>query len=693
MMQATQRPAADYNFLIAADFTIRGDSAYRLSQEIRFMVAKHATIGLVQIRKPDFGETISSEVQACLRRGLAQIVSADQLVEADCLVLHGPSRLVLAALPALTARLREVAVVCHDKDDLQWAVKPILATNARVRVFAVNPLLRALATGPVEPQDWRPVLLDSGMGQRREPAIIPAVAWLDIAGLTEAEVRTGSDQGTALPEVKHFSLSDAGVRLGMNRLPALSLDRILGGLDVMVVAPPPGSVDLPDALIAAGLQAGLPVLMPKALQAIYGNGPTYFSPQTLAAAVTAAIMRKPRRNLGQIGGTSGYLFGCQRGAAAKFLTQFQAPPSGRPKSAPRPLLCLAANGVGVGHLTRLLAVARRTAGEVVFATHAPAVDLVRQFGYPVEYIPSAAAVDGDFSTWDVWFKAHLDRVLDKWDPAVVVYDGNNPSPGLIEAVASRHDCRLVWMRRGMWANTTSPHMDNARWCDLVIEPGEIATSRDHGVTAQRRREALQVDPIRLLDREDLLDRAHAAARLGLNPARPAVLIQLGSGFNRDLLSVLDHIVKVLAGEPGLQIAIAEWVNGSIPLALWPDVTILRGFPISQYVNAFDFCISAAGYNSFHELISFAVPTIFVANRHPSMDDQYGRAQFAQDRAAAFELSETDLADLPDLVKLLSQASARSFLTRNCELLGRPNGAGAAADAVAALASRNRARAS
>jgi hypothetical protein len=176
----------------------------------------------------------------------------------------------------------------------------------------------------------------------------------------------------------------------------------------------------------------------------------------------------------------------------------------------------------------------------------------------------------------------------------------------------------------------------------------------------------------------LFDRAHAAARLGLNPARPAVLIQLGSGFNRDLLSLLDHIIKVLALEPGLQIAVAEWVNGSIPLALWPDVTILRGFPISQYLNAFDFCISAAGYNSFHELISFAVPTIFVANRHPAMDDQYGRAQFAQ----------ADLADLPDLLKLLSQSSARKFLSKNCEKLARPNGAGPAAAAVAALASQS-----
>lgn len=264
---------------------------------------------------------------------------------------------------------------------------------------------------------------------------------------------------------------------------------------------------------------------------------------------------------------------------------------------------------------------------------------------------------------------------------MVVYDGNHPSDGLIRAVAARRDTRLVWMRRGMWGESVSDAMRNARWCDLVIEPGELAAPYDHGVTAALRSEALCVSPIRLLDPTDLLARGEAAAELGLDPARPAVLVQLGSGYQRDLLSMLDQIIAILRAEPRLQICVAEWVNGTLPLTLWPDVTVLRGFPLSQYIRAFDFCISAAGYNSFHEMIGFAVPTIFVANRHPGMDDQHARARFAQDNAAAFEISEHDLHDLPDLLGVMMQDRARRYLQERCERLAQPNGAGQAARAL------------
>ena len=87
--------------------------------------------------------------------------------------------------------------------------------------------------------------------------------------------------------------------------------------------------------------------------------------------------------------------------------------------------------------------------------------------------------------------------------------------------------------------------------DLVIEPGEIAEAVDRGATVGDRSGALRVSPIRLLDVGELYDRATAAARLGLDPARPAVLIQLGSGWNRDLASLVDAILQNLAERKGV----------------------------------------------------------------------------------------------------------------------------------------------
>lgn len=354
---------------------------------------------------------------------------------------------------------------------------------------------------------------------------------------------------------------------------------------------------------------------------------------------------------------------------------------------PRPLMLVASNGVGVGHVSRLLAIARRLDPQVpvVFVSQAQAVGVIERLGYLAEYLPSAGYLGGDFATWDRWFAFEMEGLIDSYDPALVVYDGNNPSNGLIQAAASRRDCRLAWVRRGLWGNTTSAFFDNARWFDLIIEPGELEGQPDEGITARRRQEARVVPPVRLLDNEELLSRQDAAAGLGLDPARPAVLVQLGAGYNRDIVSLIDDLIETLQQVPSLQICIAEWVNGAQSLSYWPGVKYVRGYPLSQYFRAFDFSIAAAGYNTFHEVIGFGLPTIFIPNRHPSMDDQGGRAEHAQALHAAFELPEGDLSDLPHLVALLIDAKARDFLAGNCRQISMANGAGDAARMLEELA--------
>jgi UDP-N-acetylglucosamine:LPS N-acetylglucosamine transferase len=193
-----------------------------------------------------------------------------------------------------------------------------------------------------------------------------------------------------------------------------------------------------------------------------------------------------------------------------------------------------------------------------------------------------------------------------------------------------------------------------------------------------------VPPIRLLDEGELLPRAEAARRLGLDPALPSVLVQLGAGYNRDVVTLVDRLITQLQRHAELQVCVAEWLNGTQPLNYWPGVSYLRGYPLSQYFKAFDFSISAAGYNTFHEIVNFDLPTIFIPNRHPSMDDQAGRSTHAQGLHAAFELDETDLSDLPDLVALLLDSKAREFLIQHSKALHQPNGAADAARLLSEL---------
>jgi UDP:flavonoid glycosyltransferase YjiC (YdhE family) len=352
------------------------------------------------------------------------------------------------------------------------------------------------------------------------------------------------------------------------------------------------------------------------------------------------------------------------------------------------VLFVSSNGVGLGHLTRLLSIARRMPGdhEPVFLTLSQALPIVRQCGYHAEYLPFHAAAGCDPNHWNPWFAEQLGQVLDYHRAETVVFDGGMPYQGLIDALARRPRTRMVWVRRGMWKETQNNEASIRRqhFFDLIVEPTDIAEAADLGATAAYRAFARKVAPIRFLDDDELLPRAEAAARLGLDPTRPACLIQLGSGSNRDIVSMIDTVLDRLGRVPGMQPVIAEWLISPNQLDLWPGVPRLRGFPLSLYFRGFDFTVSAAGYNSFNEIISFGLPAVFMANDHAMMDDQAGRARFAQDNDAAFHLPEHRPDAIGPMIEALMDPRIRERIVINCERIALGNGAADAAALIAAL---------
>jgi UDP:flavonoid glycosyltransferase YjiC (YdhE family) len=638
--------------IIAGDMTCAGDRGLRIAQEIRHYAANGLKVGLWQAAPPQARLRISPEIQCCVRRGLASIVPRSDAPDTELLVIHAPSEVAWSERPLAEVRARQTTLVCHRAQD--FAVKRLeqrLRRSAKLVWAPTNPWVREAAPPALSlaREDWLPKL-DSHerMTRQRSAEAATTIGWIAATGSVPPPPASGTNI----------------IVLDLEREPGFSLDRI-DRLDGLCYFPASGETELPDTLIRTALELGMAVALSGWLEPHYGPAARYCQPEEVADALAAPRRDKPA---------------LPRNRRQPHRNQAPSP------AEQRPVMFLASNGVGIGHLNRLLSIARRMDQRfpILFATQAQAVGAVERLGYLVEYMPSASYVGGNFEVWDEWFRHELDKLLDAYDPALVVYDGNNPSHGLVSAITPRRDCRLAWVRRGLWGNLNSAFIDNSRWFDLIIEPGELEGQPDEGVTAQRQDEAMTVTPIRLLDEKELLPRGPAAKALGLDPTRPAALIQLGAGNNRDVVSLLDHLVTALRHVPQLQICVAEWANSAQSLNYWPDVTILRGYPLSQYFRAFDFSVAAAGYNTFHEVMTFNLPTIFIPNRHPSMDDQAGRAAHAQALQAAFELDEADLDDLPDLITLLMDAKARAFLVDNSQRLHRPNGAADAAHALTAL---------
>ena len=498
---------------------------------------------------------------------------------------------------------------------------------------------------------------------------------------------TGGLDGTAAPPSSWHSFHDEFV----------TLRKFIRQLDVLVYFPRQNDGDVPLAAIAMALSAGLPVLLPPALRNAVGRGPVYIEasnlPKTLLGLIaTRGFSAAQRADLENLANLS---FGPQ--LHQRRLTQFVGSPiaaRSRPAKANkhRRILMLSSNGTGLGHVARQLAIARHLPETVepIFAAMGHGIGIIRQFGYVAEYIPSQIYTGTRFSEWNKWLEFEINRLVDFYDCAAVVFDGNMPADGLLRAVGPREDAGLVWIRRGMWqAGQDSSAIATQRYFDLVIEPTDVASEVDQGATAHAGHVAERVPPVRLLEANELLSREQACARLGLDPAKPAVLVQIGSGSNRENLSMLDELMPHLRTQPGLQIAIAEWDISTDHLRLWPGTLMIRGFPLSQYFNAFDFTVTAAGYNSFNEVISFGLPSIFIPNTHPGMDDQAGRAGYAEKHGAGIVLKADQLGEIVDLLPLMLNASSRNYIRQNCSRISLENGAGQAANLILQLVEQMR----
>jgi len=356
---------------------------------------------------------------------------------------------------------------------------------------------------------------------------------------------------------------------------------------------------------------------------------------------------------------------------------------------PGRVLFMSSNGVGVGHLSRLLAIARRLPKglESIFLSLSQALPVVRQFGFHGEFLPYHMSTLSDYEDWNAWLQLSLDQILEAYSVETVVFDGNMPYSGLCRAVSTRNACRLVWIRRGMWRadQDNRVHLSRAKYADLIVEPGDIASELDAGDAARYRHEAALVDPIRVLDPEELLSRRESCKELGLDRRRRYALVQLGAGNNFSNIDLIDRVVSTLREIGRVDPVIAEWLTAETPLDLWPDVPRLRCFPISRYYRAFDFTVSAVGYNSFNEIISFAVPAVLVPNLNSMMDDQSARAAFADSHGAAIHLDEDLRPMLREVIAAIHDPGIRRKLARGCQALARPNGAHEAARMVAAVA--------
>jgi hypothetical protein len=206
--------------------------------------------------------------------------------------------------------------------------------------------------------------------------------------------------------------------------------------------------------------------------------------------------------------------------------------------------------------------------------------------------------------------------------------------------------------------------------DAVLEPGELAAGEDRGPSAERDG-ARRVSPIVFCDDAELLPRAEAERELGLEEGQTNVVVQLGQG--PEVAGVAERSLRALAGREGVQVAALSSLVEGLPEVPDGIVHLRATFPMSRYYAAFDGAVSAAGYNSFHELIRFGVPSVFVPMPRET-DDQAARAGHAQATGLGIGVEGPDDPSLERGLEALPDPERRGAMRERLGELRPPNGA-------------------
>lgn len=345
-------------------------------------------------------------------------------------------------------------------------------------------------------------------------------------------------------------------------------------------------------------------------------------------------------------------------------------------------LFYAVNGLGLGHVTRLLGIARALRRlqpdvEVLFLTSSEADGVLHRERFAAVKLPSKTIREevglqktrylklAQTVTWNT---------IATFDPDVLVVD-TYPMGSFEELIpALRWRQKNVFVFREQRRDAVGLPLLQATLplYDAVIVPHATVDAVGPVPEPAKLR---AVGPVLVRERSELRSRDDARRHLGLSLTDTLVYASFGGGGDPESQQALVAANAAVQAMPN-----AKLVIGAGPLLrdvpMLAGATVLRGvYPMLEFLPAFDAAITATGYNSVHELLFAGVPSVFVPFERV-LDDQERRARFLESQGAGRAVTSLDSASL--------QAALRDVLSRKSAIMdaGRKvvstNGAEAAA---------------
>ncbi len=338
------------------------------------------------------------------------------------------------------------------------------------------------------------------------------------------------------------------------------------------------------------------------------------------------------------------------------------------------------NGVGFGHFTRTLAVARKLKMldpnlEIVFVTTMPTLHPLSDEGFLTYHLPPRYKYEGmEPRLWNSLIGELLETVFSLHKPKMFIFDGSFPYRGMLNSIKDHENITKIWLRRGMFRKDSKPiPSESINHFDGIIRPGDSAANEavaevEHDVPIVR------CNPITILDEEDFAPKGELRSRLGIPDLATVCYLQLGAGKINDIKDEVNLTLDALAKHSQIITVVGESILGERLSYKRKNVRVLRDYPNSMFFRDFDFAVMAAGYNSYHEAIQSSLPTICYPNLKTGMDDQLARAKVAEKAGGMIVVKKRTKASIESAVNRISDISVRKKMEKNISLLKRSNGA-------------------
>ncbi len=338
------------------------------------------------------------------------------------------------------------------------------------------------------------------------------------------------------------------------------------------------------------------------------------------------------------------------------------------------------NGVGFGHFTRLLAIAKKMRKnnpdiEIIFFTTMPTLHVLKEYDFPTYHLSGRYRYkDMPPNIWNSLCEEMLSMVFSLHRPKAFIFDGSYPYRGMLNSIKNRENMLKVWVRRGsIKAKSRNLPVDSSSHFHAIVKPGDTDNSipsdeLDRGIAIVR------CNPILLVGSDEMEPYGKLRRRLGIPTGALLCYVQLGAGNINNINSELFMVLEAISKHPHVYVIVGESMLGKRISSEFERVRILRDYPNSRYFRDFDFAVMAGGYNSFHEVIEAELPTICFPNMKTGRDDQYARVKVAQEAGCMVIIKERKMNKIQAAVDRIIEAEVRELMRNNFQTIKRENGA-------------------